>query len=254
MRMPNPFRLIMVVALAACASEDDAPPAAERAEASRAVVVEERDGIWLDSAGTRRRLTAMRVGAYDHDSLAAKQREGEVILYWAAAPTLSPDARRVAYATNREAVAADARGQSIWLLDLATGEERALLHEPGRSYRPVGWLGDDVVFIGDEPGVWTIDPSTGARTSISSGTWLAVASNGHAVAVADDVPANPVVQVVTPTGTLDVPAAPDGMVYLAQAAFDSTAAQLLLEGTPDSGYTRRRFAYDLASGRLEPID
>lgn len=251
-------RRVIIVVLAtlalACGDATDAPPAAH-ADARRAVVAEERDGLWLtDASGARRRVTATRVGPFDYDSLAAKQREGEVILYWAAAPVLSPDGERIAYATNREAVAADTSGQSIWLLDLSSGAERAVLHVPGRSFRPVGWLERRVVYFGDEPGVWTIDPASGERTRISRGTWLAATGDGGALAVAENVPDDPALRVITNGDTLDVPRAPAGFVYLAQAAFDSANRRLLLEATPDSGYTRRRFAFDLRRHRLEPLD
>lgn len=238
----------------ACADpSDDGAARAAAADRVRPTVVEERDGLWLVNDDARRRVTAMRVGPYDFESLAAKQREGEVILYWAAAPALSPDARTIAYATNREAVHGDALGQSIWMVDLTTGAERALLYEEGRSYRPVGWLGDDVVYIGDTPGVWSIDTATHARAQLSVGTWLAVAEDGHAVAIADNVPDDPRVRVVLNGGTVDVPAAPNGASWLAQASFDG-AGQLHLEASADSGRSRTRHVFDPRTGRLQRAD
>ena len=242
-----------VLVIACGGASDDTPPGTRAAERARPTVEEERDGLWLVDGDTRRRVTATRVGAYDFDSLAAKQREGEVILYWAAAPALSPDARTIAFATNREAVQDDARGQSIWLVDLATGAERALLVDEGRSYRPVGWLADDVVYIGDESGVWTIDTATQVRTQLSRGTWLAVAEDGDAVAVAENVPQDPRVSVVLPGDTVAVPAAPNGAGWLAQASFDS-AGHLHLEASADSGRSRQRHVFDPRTGHLAPDD
>ena len=245
--------MLAALLLVACDDgDDDAAPATTTTRA-RPSIEEERDGLWLVEGGARRRVTATRVGSFDYDTLAAKQREGEVILYWAAAPALSPDARTVAYATNREAVADDARGQSIWLVDLASETERALLFEPGHSYRPVGWLDDDVVYIGDEPGVWTIDTATNTRSQISSGTWLAVAENGRAVAVADDVPDDPRIRVIVPGDTIEVPRAPRAATWLAQAVFDG-AGRLHLEASSDSGRTRQRLFFDPRTERLEGAD
>ena len=109
---------LALVVLNACT--DDAPAPAARERAVTAMTFSEgRDGVYAtDATGASRRVTALRVDGFDYDSLAAKQREGAVILYWAAAPVPSPDGRRIAYATNREAVARDTSGQSLWLLDL----------------------------------------------------------------------------------------------------------------------------------------
>jgi hypothetical protein len=237
-------------ALTGCGGE---PPDTSRTP--RLVVTEERDGLWArDSAGDPRRLTALRVGGFHYDSLAALQREGEVILYWAAAPAISPDGRLLAYATNREAVAAGERGQSIWLLDLASGSERALLYRRAHSYRPVGWFDDDVVYIGDEPGVWTVDVQSGATRQLAAAMELAVADDGSAIAIAHGVPDSVRVSVRTRIEHLDVPAPPAGFEWLAQGSFSADARTLRLEAAADSGRTRRRFAFDLDDRTLRPID
>ena len=54
----------------------------------------EANALWaFSSAAGVRRLTAERAGVFDYATLAQRQREGEVILYWAAAPLWSPDGR-----------------------------------------------------------------------------------------------------------------------------------------------------------------
>lgn len=251
--------MLLVVPLFGCGGADDAGDANDAdvpREAGPATldIREERDGLWLDSAGEPRRLTAARVDGFDYEALAAKQREGEVILYWAAAPVPSPDGRLIAFATNREAVAADTSGQSIWLVDRTDGTERPLLNVSGHSYRPVAWLGGDVVYIGDEAGVWTVDPTSLERRRLSSGTWIAAAEDGGAVAVADDVPADPRIEVITPTDRIAVPPAPSGAVYLAQATFEDGGRRLLLEATADSGYSRTRFEFDVTTRGIRRIE
>ena len=83
------------------------------------------------------------------------------------------------------------------------------------------------------------------------GTYLAVTRDGSAIAVADDVPEDPKPRVITTTRAIDVPAAPDGSRWLADASFDS-AGVLQLQATADSGRTRTRFAFDPETGRLTP--
>lgn len=218
------------------------------------VVFEEADAIWrLDPDGAVRRLTATSVGGFDFDSLAARQSEGRVILYWAAAPIWSPDGRTLAYATNREAVATDTSGQAIWLLAPETGTERPLLAERGRSFRPIGWLGGDVLFIGDEPGVWRIDPVRGDRFPVASGVAIDVA-RGSAVALAEHVPDSTTVRVLERNGDeYTVPPAPDGFVYHAQGSFAPGDARLLLEASADSGRTRRWLVFHLESRVLQSL-
>ena len=216
-------------------------------------ISEERDGLWLtDSTGRRERLTALHVVGYAYGELATRQREGEVILYWAAAPVPDPRGRLIAYASNREAVANDTAGQSIWLLDRESGEERALLSVLGRSFRPVGWLDGDVVYIGDEPGVWALDPRIGDARRLAAGTWIASSPDGSALVVAEDVPEDPALSVLTSGRSVRIPRAAEGSVYLPQATFEN--GSLLLEATADSGYTRARFRFDIADGSLSRIE
>lgn len=241
--------VVVALALSACAPEDEAPPA-------RPAITEERDGLWLRSAdGAPRRVTALRVDGFDYDSLAAKQQEGRVILYWAAAPVLAPRADRIAYATNREAVATETGGQSIWLLELGSGRERALLHERGRSFRPVGWLGDDVVvYIGDRPGVWGVDIDDGAVRLLAPGTFIAAADDGSALAIAAGVPDDVSVRVLTIDGLVDVPPPPGRFEFLAQGTFTAGGDALVLDAAADSGYTRARFRFDLSARALTEVE
>ena len=241
--------LLVGVASSACTPGEEAKP-------PRATVTEELDGLWLQTAdGVRRRVTATSVNGYDYDSLAAKQEEGRVIFYWAAAPVLSPRGDVIAYATNREAVASDTSGQSIWMVDLASGRERPLLHEAGRSFRPVGWWGADVVvYIGDRPGVWGVDVMSRRTRLLAPGTFVAAADDGSAVAIAEGVPDDVSIRVLTDAGFLNVPAPPGELEFLAQGIFSADGAALILHAAADSGFERVRFRFDLAERSLVELD
>ncbi|HEX6589928.1 MAG TPA: hypothetical protein VF039_13070 [Longimicrobiales bacterium] len=241
------------LAIGACSPDSDRTEPERSAARTRPLVLEERDALWLvEDDGTRRRITAPRVAGFDYDSLALKQVEGRVILYWAAAPVLSPRANVVAYATKREAVAADTSGQSIWIVELATGRERALLVEPGHSFRPVGWLGDDVVvYIGDRPGVWGVDCEGAAPRLLAPGTFVAAAIDGSAIAVAGNVPNDVALALHTRDGVVALPPPPAGFAYLAQGSFSDDGRRLLLEAAADSGRTRLPLVYDVDRRRVE---
>jgi hypothetical protein len=213
----------------------------------------EADALWLFRPGQDvRRLTAERTGEYDRAQLATLQREGQVILYWASDPVWSPDGRTVAYVTNREAVARTAPGQAVWLLDLESRRERPLLSDPGESFSPIGWLGRELLFTGP-PGVGAVDPRTEARRQVAFGLEIAVADDGSALAVADNVPHATRVQVLSGSGSQPVPAAPAGSSYAAQAVFSPGGGRLLLLATTPDGRLRRHFIFERATGALTPV-
>lgn len=66
-------------------------------------------------------------------------QEGPAILWWNDNPIFSPDGSKIVYMTNRDCVATG--GSSLWLHDLATGEERPLIKNVGgEHYRCTAWL------------------------------------------------------------------------------------------------------------------
>lgn len=216
------------------------------------------DGIWgIDADLLPQPITSRRVGIYDYVQLRSRQREGAVILYWATAPIWSPSGRIVAYATNREAVYRQEPGQSIWTIDLETGDEKPLVQENRRSFRPVGWLGEDVIFIGDMPGVWAADLETGARREVaSSATFVDWARDGSAIAVAYGVPDSTRLQVIRERDgsfeRTDLPGPPEGSYYLSDAILSPDGTRLLLTVLRDQ--TRpEHWVYDLDTGLADPI-
>ena len=235
-------------------AEDDRRPPARVAAPVEAFELD--DAIWIrESDGQARRLTADRVDGFDRQALAAKQREGEVILYWAAVPAPSPDGRFVAYASNREAVTADTSGQSIWLAEVRGGAEGPLLALPGRSLRPIGWLEGELLYIGDHaPGVWSVDPRSRVTRRVATGTALAVARDGSALVVADGIPDSVSVRIVTADGVIDVPPPPEGWGYLAQARIGPDDDLVLLEAAADRGRLRRFLVFDIDGRRLRAVN
>ena len=189
-------------------------------------LVERDHRIWLrDRSGRLRQLTADTTGEHRFAELFARQREGEVILYWATVPMWSPDGKLVAYVTNRESVRAGTRGQAVWVVDPATGAERPVLSTPGKSYRHVGWLGGELLFFGDAaPGVWAVDPGSGVQRPVSDGYVSATTRDGSAVAITrgDSV-------VVLSRGVAtDLPAPPPGYRYASDAEFSPNGQRLAI--------------------------
>ena len=208
-------------------------------------VFEAANRLWMLGPATgARQLTADRAGDLDFAELAARQREGEVILYWATTPVWSPDARFVAYITSREAVADGAAGQAVWLIDVASGQERPLLQERGQSFRPVGWLGEELVYTGSVPGVWTVHPATGVRRQLALAVEMDVADNGSAVAVAAGAPEETTARVISTGADVTIPPPPAGYTYAAQAQFSPNARRLLLLATARQGQDRQFLTFD----------
>lgn len=120
---------LLVVLLAACGGSGGRP-----ADSHGREIVEADGTLSIHVPGAApRRLVGDTAGGFVRSELAAKQREGLVILYWAAAPVPSPDGRRVAYVTNREAVRAGTAGQSIWIVNHAHRRRAAA----GQRFRPL---------------------------------------------------------------------------------------------------------------------
>jgi hypothetical protein len=230
------------------------PPLTADPSGESGYVFESRNRLWAFSPPAPvRQLTSDTVGRYAFATLASRQREGAVILYWAAAPTWSPDGKTIAYATNREAVANGANGQSVWLVDVESGGERVLIEEAGHSFRPVGWLGGELLVIGDFQGIWAVDPGTAAHRVLSLGTLLAADPHGGLAVVADGLPDSTTVQVLTQNRSLLVSNPPDDLLYTGQAVVSPGGGTILLQAASSDGLRRRFFIFAL-DGSLRELE
>ena len=138
--------------------------------------------IWLFKSReqTMNKLT-LDVGL---DSLLAKQREGEVILYWASNPQWTGDGEFISFLTNRAAVRAGVRGQQMWVVHATTGRESDLFVAPGVNAHNDGVFEDDIVMSSDgAPGVLLISPRDSSASRISDGYLVTFEKRGNAILV-----------------------------------------------------------------------
>src|SRR6185312_7140772 len=57
-------------------------------------------------------------------------------LEWASDPEISPDGRTIAYVRQSNDIMTDKARSSIWLVDVASGQQRPLLAGPGSYFSP----------------------------------------------------------------------------------------------------------------------
>jgi hypothetical protein len=149
--------------------------------------------VWrMRSGAAPEKLVADSAAGFSRQELAAGPGfEANVDLIWAAAPATSPNGRFVAYVSNREAIKAGSAGQSVWMVDYESGHEEALLDQTGENVTPLGWMGEELLFTGDQGGISAVDPVSGEVHEMSAGTLLAVDSAAGAAAVLEgNVPSN----------------------------------------------------------------
>lgn len=215
------------------------PPLLPLEDGGPTYVLEAAGTLWtVSAAGEARRLVADSVGPYRRQRLEALQREGEVILYWAAVPVVAPGGELVAFVTNRESVArGEVAGQSIWVVEPPSGTGRPLVSRPRASYRPEGWLGDELVFIGSFRGVRAVHPDDRSIRQLSEGTLVAVSPDGSALAVTHGVPDSTRLEVLLEGRWLDA-SPPPGTVFAPQATFAPDGSRLLVQASTRDGRIR----------------
>lgn len=91
---------------------------------------------------------------------------------WAANPQVSPDGRSVAYVRRSNDIMTDRTHSSIWLIDVATGQERPLVSGSG-SYSSPSWSPDGtrVAYLaaeGGEPQLYVRWMASGVSTRITN--------------------------------------------------------------------------------------
>jgi hypothetical protein len=213
---------------------------------SRLFAFEHADAIWVFRTPDRINQLTLDDG---RDSLRARQREGEVILYWSVHPVWSADGKSIAFLSNREAVRARTGGQSIWLIDAYTGVQRALYDVAGTSAHVDGVLGEDFVFSSSSaPGVWAVHPRTKLVRKIGDGYVMAGDPQGRALLLNRD--GNLIV--MRSNGQDALPPAPAGQVWSTHAAFSPDANRVAVLSTDQAGsYSLHVFEH--ASAVTEPL-
>lgn len=190
---------------------------------------EHEDAIWVFKApGSMNQLT-LDVGL---DSLRAKQREGEIILYWSVNPVWSADGRFIAFLSNREAVRRGTRGQSIWMIDAYTGIQRALYDAPSISAHVDAVFGEEFVFSSSgAPGVFSVHPRTKQVTRLGDGYVMGAHFRGAALLLNNNGKL-----ILLHGSTRDtLPGPPAGHVWSTHAAFSPSGEQLALYSTDQAG-------------------
>jgi dipeptidyl aminopeptidase/acylaminoacyl peptidase len=140
-----------------------------------------------------------------------------------AAARLSPDGGTLLYGVTRTDLAKNSSDLDLFLLDLATGEERALSVGPG-SERDFQWVrtasGLRVFCISTRSGdaqVWAIDPGSDAWTQVTSVEGgvanLVVAATGDRIAFTREIPMDPGVRDLHPDLPLAEARIYDGLMF-----------------------------------------
>jgi hypothetical protein len=205
---------------------------------SQVYAVELPDGIWAFNTPNEMRKLTLDEG---RSELEARQREGVVILYWAASPVWSADGKFIAFVTNREAVRAGTPGQSIWFLDAYTGVQGPLFAEARISVYTAAAFGDEFLYIDDSRhGVYAVHPRTRATRRVSDGYVLASHARGRAVLLKDD--ATVMLWRSTGVDTLASPGA--GFVWSTQAATSPSGDRVALLSTDEEGAYRLHVVVD----------
>jgi len=118
-------------------------------------------GLWLLEAGKQvpSKISKDKFNGKTYNDLRNELRkklagiEGPAIVWWNDNPIFSPDGSKIVYMTNRDCVASG--GSSLWLYDLATGEERPLItNAGGEHHRCQGWMDNNhIVYVKSAQGI-----------------------------------------------------------------------------------------------------
>jgi hypothetical protein len=216
-------------------------------------VIEHDDRLWILADSGLRRLTADTVRGIARDTLRSRTAEGGPYLFWATRPLWSPDGASIAYVTNRTWMLAPSNGQEVWISEIPSRAEQAVLSERGESYSPDGWLGSEVVYTARDSGVFAVDARTGQRRTIAGGVLEAFAPDGsrllYTMTVGDTLRG----RILTGRGdVIDIPDPPSGERLDHGGVFSPRGDRLVL-GTSfarDSGITRAQHVFDLDTKRL----
>ena len=193
---------------------------------------EHEHSVWLFKS--REQTMTMLTRDVGLDSLVAKQREGEVILYWAANPQWTGDGEFISFVTNRAAVRAGVRGQQMWVVHTGTGIEDELFVAPGVNAHNDGVFEDDIVMSSDRaPGVLVISPRDSSASRISDGYLVTFEKRGNAILVNDKDQLKLLRRGQTEFEPLPAPAA--GLVWTPTAAISPSGQRVAAYATNNNG-------------------
>jgi hypothetical protein len=241
------------------AQAGEGPALHESPEEPGLYIVERNERLWLLGPTGVTLLTADTVRGIARDTLESQQREGVHGLHWAVGPLWSTDGSAIAYVTNRTWMLARPSGQEVWLAELRPRRgERPLLSERGQVFSPRGWLGSELVYIGDDPGIFAVHARTGARRAIALAAVAAISPPGSRLLYMTAVGNDAVVRahVLAERGVVvDVPDPPTEERLTYSGTFSPRGDRVLLETTfaRDSGATRALYVFDLGAKRLRRL-
>lgn len=171
------------------------------------------------------------------------------ILHWALRPIWLSDGRTIAFISNRDGIepGSDHRSKvSVWIHDIATGQEYKVDESNTSAPRTVGWTSDGRILIVEhdlKQGGTTlvaIDPKTKQKQELASGNFVAQSDNGQTVLYSKQiVPDSPAVELYAlsiSTGT-------------SQLLYKSTAEEFLNSYRADFSADGTRIVTDLIDNK-----
>jgi hypothetical protein len=110
------------------------------------------------------------------------------VLYWAKEPVWSPSGDQIAFVSNRTHFDTDKPGiETLWLHDVATGNETQIYGDDLAAVRPHGWTQSGQVIITEyrwsnnqsDATIATVDPSTKKVRTLAKGDFVALSDDAN---------------------------------------------------------------------------
>ena len=205
---------------------------------------EHEDAIWVWKASDS---TMNKLSLDDGlPALRARQREGEVILYWTADPMWTGDGAFISYHTNRTGVATSTATQGIRVIQTGTGVEKTIYDSIGTSVHIDGVHGEELVFSSSSaPGVFAVHPRTAATRAVAPGYVMGSHPGGRGLVVNQ----NGQLSVITSEGIDSLPAPSSQFVYTSHAHFSPSGKRVAVFSTDERG-TYALHVYDIERERM----